>query len=203
MPLQIQKHRLIECIRIQAGEACLLPYHQDRINRSLDYIGAKRHISLEEYVASLMEEEQFDGECYKLRFEYDSITTYAPTITLYTPQQLNTLTVVDILDCQMYSYKWAERGLFEHYPKGLFRYNELLTDTAFSNIAVEFESGEIVTPLNPLLKGVMREHLLDEGLIQAGHIDLNTLREGKQVHLINAMLPLGALTLKPSAITVQ
>jgi len=60
-----------------------------------------------------------------------------------------------------------------------------LLETATSNIAIESERGEWITPKldrgeTPFLDGVMRRYLLDQGLIQEGKLGVEDFKNAKR-----------------------
>lgn len=73
--------------------------------------------------------------------------------------------------------------------------NGLLTDTSYSNIAL-FNGSHWVTPRQPLLRGTMRQSLLDDGVLAEQDIKAEDWNSFRQVSLINAMMPLGRLVCK-------
>lgn len=77
--------------------------------------------------------------------------------------------------------------------------NGLLTDTSYSNIAL-FDGQRWVTPRQPLLRGTMRQSLLDTGQLVERDIRDDEWGRYEKVSLINAMMPLGRCVceLKPA-----
>ena len=73
--------------------------------------------------------------------------------------------------------------------------NGLLTDTSYSNIAL-FDGRHWVTPRQPLLRGTMRQSLLDAGVLTEQDIKAEDWSSYRRVSLINAMMPLGRLVCK-------
>ena len=62
-----------------------------------------------------------------------------------------------------------------------------LCDTTIANIAF-FDGKQWFTPTHPLLKGTMRQKLLDEGFLETKKIKKDNLSDYSQVALINAMI---------------
>jgi 4-amino-4-deoxychorismate lyase len=62
-----------------------------------------------------------------------------------------------------------------------------ITDSSFSNLVFE-KSGYLHTPETPLLAGVQRENLLNQGIITPKKINLKTVHEYENIYLINALL---------------
>lgn len=196
----------IESIRIQDAEPQLLSYHRQRVQRTLEAHGGEVFFDLEDYVGGLIAE--YQGElrgCFKLRFEYSLDTLYRPSITSYEPILIDSLYPYAIASDTCYSYKYAERSFLEQYThiteqegRGvrslpIFTYQGLLTDSPYSNIALDLGQGIWLTPKKPLLRGVMRQYLLDEGFIQEAELTTEDLRTCHRFRLINALLPLGNL----------
>ena len=69
----------------------------------------------------------------------------------------------------------------------------LVTDTTFCNVAFSADGLTWVTPARPLLRGVMREHLLRTGRIVEGDIAADAIRSYRSVRLFNAMNEFGGL----------
>lgn len=197
------KQRLIESIRLVDGVAQLLPYHRERIERSLHYLGAKSFFCLEEYIQQIITQSDCElAGVYKLRFEYDTTALYEPSCVLYSPRVVSKLIPYEIQTIDCYTMKWADRQclmpsvelskhlLLEPESEVIFTYKGLLTDTRYSNIALELSEGQWFTPRTPLLKGTMRQYLLDSGKLQEADLGLEELANCRSFKLINAMLPL-------------
>ena len=106
------------------------------------------------------------------------------------------LVVCDDID---YAYKSADRRRLEtlfaqrgEADEVVIVKNGLLTDTSYSNIAL-FDGSQWVTPRQPLLRGTMRQSLLDAGVLTEQDIKAEDWNHFRQVSLINAMMPLGRL----------
>ena len=65
--------------------------------------------------------------------------------------------------------------------------NGMITDTSYSNIVFRRE-GEWITPSFCLLKGTMRQYLLDNGKIREEQIAVKDLPRFEKFKLINAMI---------------
>ncbi|HPE87396.1 MAG: aminotransferase class IV [Bacteroidales bacterium] len=65
--------------------------------------------------------------------------------------------------------------------------NGLVTDTRYCNI-IFHDGKQWHTPLQPLLKGTMRQYLLSCGVIQATEIGVQDLQKFKKAKLINALM---------------
>ena len=198
--------RLIESIRVEQGKAHLLAYHQERVSKSLNYLGGiTQSIDVETIVGQCLSDTTIDHDSiYKLRFEYDLLGVYNVRLTPYKQKDIRCLFLSTISSLDVYSYKWLNRSALLHpqissTDEVLFTYQGYLTDTSYSNIVLETYSGERI---RPLLRGLQRQYLLDQGEITLADLTLDDLWQCKCVHLINAMLPLGRLCLPPSLIAL-
>ena len=106
-----------------------------------------------------------------------------------------------------YSYKYADRSALTKLleQKGncdeiIIVKNALLTDTSYTNLAF-FNGKEWHTPSTPLLKGTMRERLVEEEKIREAAITVNDLKNYEKVSLINCMLDIDKLSLPTSQVS--
>ena len=113
--------------------------------------------------------------------------------------------LIEITD-NFYSKKWADRSQLDDYksalPAGIepiFVLNGLITDTSFTNILLERE-GKWYTPIAPLLQGTKRCKLLEDRAIRPILLPSIEVHDYERIHLINAMLDPGELTLSTSAV---
>jgi 4-amino-4-deoxychorismate lyase len=78
--------------------------------------------------------------------------------------------------------------------------NGLLTDGFYYNVVVEM-NGMLYTPEKPLLKGVMRQYLIDRKIIVSKNLTVDDLKASKKIHLINALNPLKQLIFTTDMLT--
>jgi 4-amino-4-deoxychorismate lyase len=78
--------------------------------------------------------------------------------------------------------------------------NGFLTDTSYCNIAL-FDGEDWVTPLTPLIQGVTRAQLLEEGKLIVKDIKLEELMNFQKIALFNALNEFGSIQLEISAIS--
>ena len=92
--------RLIESIRVEQGKAHLLAYHQERVSKSLNYLGGKtQSIDVETIVGQCLSDATIDYDSiYKLRFEYDLLGVYNVTLTPYEQKDIRQLFLSAILE---------------------------------------------------------------------------------------------------------
>lgn len=186
--------RFIETIRVENGRALSLPYHQKRVNESLLLTGGG---SVRLSLAGLLGNLPTTEGVFKARIVYDNTgKVLEQSLTPYTPKKVRTLRLVDCDDID-YSLKYADRTMLNTLAAMAGSADEIiivrhgkLTDTSYSNIAL-YDGENWFTPRYPLLRGTMRQRLLDEGVIQETDITPADLRRYRQVSLINAMMPLG------------
>lgn len=196
--------RFIETIRVLNGELQLWAYHRERIERTLG-VAAQAWLrryepEIRHFLASYQDKPLLG--VYKLRFEYDDRAIYLISLEPYSPRRVERLIPTPISDIDCYRYKWADRSCLEA-PSELraeleqdpsaeliFTHQGLLTDTRYTNIVLDMGEGRLLTPERPLLSGVMRQHLLDEGRIQTAKLGLEELGEARAFYLINALMPL-------------
>ncbi len=186
--------RFIETIRVENGRAISLPYHQKRVNESLLLTGG-RNIRLS--LAGLLGNLPMAEGIFKARIVYDNAgKVLEQSLSPYTPKKVRTLRLVDCDDID-YSLKYADRTMLNALAARAGGADEIiivrqgqLTDTSYSNIAL-YDGEQWFTPRNPLLRGTMRQRLLDDGLIQEADIAPADLPRYSKAALINAMMPLG------------
>lgn len=121
----------------------------------------------------------------------------------YTPRCVRTLKVVHA-DNPDYHLKYADRCHLEELRRQrgdadevLIVRNGLVTDTSYSNLLFRV-GGKLLTPAKPLLKGVMRGWLLEQGMIEECDIGEEMLLPDSgsgigEVLMINAMLEPGTI----------
>ena len=175
------------------GAIKLLPYHQTRLERTLAHCcPGTRSFSLSEVLA----DRPTSPGVVKIRVVYgaEGVTEvgYAP----YAVRHIRRLQLVadDTID---YTYKSTDRSHLvalalqkDEADEVIIVKNGLLTDTSYSNIALYDGSGWF-TPRLPLLRGTMRQYLLDQGRLREADIRPEDLAGFQKVALINAMMPLG------------
>ena len=177
---------LLETIKIEDGIIHNLPYHQERCTQSChalydatDILELKTHINPP------------PKGLYRCRI------LYAKTIHTieYIPYVSKVISSLKIIASDVeYTYKYANRDALntllvmeKAYDDILIEKNGYLTDTSIANIAF-YDGKQWVTPQNPLLKGTMRQKLIDEGFLQTKQIKVSDISAYTQVALMNAML---------------
>ena len=181
---------LFESIRIKKGKAQLVALHQERMEKSLQLLGKKLEFSL----INCVEKQSFDiNKIYKLRLSYNE-KDYSVDISEYKQRKIERLHIIEDNSID-YSLKYSNRTAINKLmmKRGsaddiIIVKNNKITDTSFSNL-IFFDGKTWHTPKNPLLKGVMRKHLLENGIIHEEIIHSEEISAFESFMLINAMLP--------------
>jgi 4-amino-4-deoxychorismate lyase len=182
--------RLIETIRLENGDFDNLEYHQRRINLSLQNLFSSfRAIELK---TLLDNSNPPSSGLFKCRLTYDERKhqlEYEP----YTIRAITSLKVVEA-NTIMYPFKYSDRSMLnilfskrEEADDVLIVKNGMVTDTSYANIVFKRED-QWITPANCLLKGTMRQYLLDSKKIKEEVILSIDVRTFEKFKLINAML---------------
>ncbi|MGM0461751.1 MAG: aminotransferase class IV [Fibrobacterota bacterium] len=185
---------LIESIRIARGVVCALPFHQKRMERSMEILGGKRTVNLRDFFSK----QQLPSRgVWKARIVYEE-DIISCTITPYEKKIIASLQIVthDEID---YSLKYEDRrnlaALFARRRDAddiLIEKNGCVSDTYYCNVCF-FDGQTWYTPDTPLLRGIMREKLLHSNTIQTRRIRTEDIHSYEKVMCINALLPPGAL----------
>lgn len=182
--------RLIESIKLQDGRFHRLHYHQARVDRSTtELFQLKNAINLSD---SLQKQPYPRLGLFKCRIVYEHEIKSIEFIP-YQPRFIQSLKVVYGNSLE-YSYKYEDRNklneLFEqrqYCDDVLIVKDGQVTDSSYANI-IFFDGYRWLTPKNPLLKGTMRQFLLDAAEIKEETITVQNISSFKSFRLINAML---------------
>jgi len=181
---------LFESIRIAEGKFENLVYHEQRMRKSLkELVGYEEQFDLGQYLSHIPVP---SDAVYKCKLIYDD-QTRTVELNEYRPRLLTSLKIVEH-DRINYEFKYVDRKTLDH----LFSLREgcddilivkrgYVTDSSFGNVA--FRKGkEWFTPWQPLLKGTMRQQLLEYNKIREEEIAENEIKEFDAVKIFNAML---------------
>ncbi len=181
--------RFIESIRIEQGEAPLLPWHQQRMNACMDrfYPGSEPPD-----LRNIIQDYRHIQERHKLRLVYDDKVRQI-TCRPYEPVRISGFHLVNG-DNLNYSWKYEDRSALEKLkadiPPGydiiIVRKGEV-TDSSYANLAFK-RNDQLYTPSRPLLKGCRRSMLLANGIIKPAIITPESLKTYDGMYLINGML---------------
>ncbi|WP_200763440.1 aminotransferase class IV family protein [Nitrosophilus alvini] len=176
---------LFETIKIENGRIFHIDYHNKRANRSrLELFGSKEALNLSDYI------EPPKNGLFRCKIWYGE--SFGKTEYFrYSPRVVKVLKIIES-DIE-YPYKYSDRKeidrLFakrESADDILIVKNGYIRDTSIANIAF-FDSEKWITPNTPLLKGICRERLIDEGKIIEEEIKTTDLKFFKKYALLNAM----------------
>lgn len=182
--------RLIESIKLLDGRFSNLSYHEQRMTRSLkELFQVEGQINLSSVLENL---DYPKNGFYKCRILYDNNARHIEFIP-YTLKPISSLKVV-LCDTILYDHKYSDRHSIQQLMLQksecddiLIVKNGFVTDSSYANIV--FKSGiSWYTPDECLLKGTIRESLLEAGLIEAQPIKVTDLMKFEKFKLINAML---------------
>lgn len=178
-----------ESIRIQHRQIHLLPYHAARLNRTRrDIFGLKDPINLDIQIPDYL-----DNDIWKCRVTYG---TAIENIT-FEPYQARNIQSIKLIQGQAdieYTYKGDRAELQKLYDQRgdaddiIIVRDDYLTDSFWSNITLS-QGGRWYTPATPLLKGTMRQYLLDQGQIAERIIRASDIHDYDQIMPINALNP--------------
>lgn len=182
--------RLLESIRLQNGNFHRLNYHQQRMDRSVKELSGQRNaVSLME---ALKKYNVPKTGLYKCRVVYsDKIETveFIP----YEIKPVNSLRIVYDQEIK-YEHKYQNRDSLnallsqrQYCDDILIVKNGFVTDSSYSNI-IFYDGVNWITPAAPLLKGTMRQFLLDTAEIKAAPVAVQDIPSFKKFRLINSML---------------
>lgn len=183
--------RFIETIKIKDGIFYNLPLHVLRAKRaSAHYYGKAFDLNL---TNDIIPSDMRLGTV-KCRVLYSN-TIESIIFEPYLFRQIHSLKLVFDNNID-YSYKSADRdklksllSLKNDCDEILIVKNGYITDTSYTNVVFENNEG-LFTPSTPLLEGVKRRSLIDNGIIKERDIIPENLSEFSRIHLINAMIDL-------------
>ena len=184
---------LLESIRIQDGIPDLLPYHQERMDRSRRALYPKSPVLK---LKKILEQIDLPGAgCFKLRLQYEA-KLVAHELVPYAPTPVSSVRIIDADDLR-YGRKYADRQAIKTHFARRGDCDEILmiqrghvTDTSYANVAL-YDGSHWYTPAWPLLRGTRREKLIQEGTLRAYMIRERDLGNFEKMRLVNAMLPWG------------
>lgn len=199
--------RFIETIRLENGRFHLLELHQQRLETTVREIYGHNLIVPDIKTAfSEIGNIPVSG-IYKCRVVYDTEIREIEILP-YTPRTVRSLRVVDADADIDYHLKSCDRDALsalasqkEECDEVIIMRDGLVTDTSYTNLVFHGKDG-LYTPGAPLLKGVIRRHLMQTGILTEIAIHREDMMVGNRlgitgVSLINAMLPLGATAIIP------
>lgn len=180
----------IESICYLNGELRNLDLHQARFNRTRAVHFPESEII---YLKSIIQiPKDLTEEKYKVRVVYGlniDLVEFLP----YEQKKINSIKLFNIDSSIQYSYKSTDRSIFMDLIKEtncddlILVQDGKITDATYSNL-IFFNGTEWHTPTTYLLPGVMRQHLLNEGVIKEKDIRISDLDNYILFKRINAMM---------------
>ena len=194
--------QFVETICIKNGKPQNLRRNVERMNRTIRAFFPQQSLVSEETILK-------DIPCLqglqKARVVYDENGITERSFAPYTIRKINSIAIVEDNDIS-YSWKSTDRSALQRLREKAPEYDEIIivkngcvTDSSYTNLCF-FDGKEWLTPDTPLLRGTMRQKLLDEGIIREARILKSDLHKFQSVSLINAMIPLGELLIKRIAL---
>jgi 4-amino-4-deoxychorismate lyase len=182
--------QLLESIYLNDGVFRNLPYHEARMRKSSrDLFNSNRALELNTHFKEL--DIPLRG-LYKTRVIYDMEIREVEFVP-YKVKPIRSLRLIHS-NTVSYDYKFLDRTVLNdlYSLRGnaddvLIVKNGFITDTSYANVIFKKEQCWF-TPTHCLLKGTMRESLLNAGLIKATTIDSRNYLQFESFKLINSML---------------
>ncbi len=182
--------QFIESICCINRELRNLDLHQNRFEQTrIIHFPKAPFISLAE---AIVIPNDLGNEKYKVRVVYGKEIESIEFIPYHT-KPIRTIQLHKIDPEITYFYKYADRWFFDLYLKEtncddliLVKAN-YITDTTYTNL-IFFNGTEWHTPTTYLLPGVMRQHLLNKGVIKEKNIKVSDLKNYFSFKRINAMM---------------
>lgn len=182
--------RLLESIYLNDGLFRNLSYHEERMKKSIrDIFNMEMAIELSTLLIGM----KFPSTgLYKTRIIYDTEIRKIEFVPyLITPVRSLKLIHSDVIS---YEHKFLDRSslqsVYDQRGKAddvLMVKNGFITDTYYANII--FKKDNLwYTPKHYLLKGTMRQYLLEKGMILEAVIDEKNYTQYQSCKLINSML---------------
>ena len=189
---------IFETVKWKDGVPCLLPWHQRRVEASLEFHGTEG-FSVPDLASVLADYPGPEGPgVYKCHITYDTRgVVRMPVFEPYRLRMIGSLACVEAPPFLDYSCKWENRAALTALGEGLGAGQEVLilrngfiTDTRYSNVV--FGDGRSwVTPDTFLRPGTTRAFLLEQGVIEARPLKVKDIRDFRFCSLMNAMLDPG------------
>lgn len=182
--------QFIESICCVNKELRNLEYHQARFDRTRsDNFNDSTPILLQEIIQFPSD---LTDEKYKVRIVYDREIQSIEFLP-YQIKPISTIKLFTIENKIEYTYKYLDRWFFDEYLKEaqtddlVLVKSNYITDCIYSNI-IFFDGENWFTPRSILLKGTMRESLLNDGKIKEKNIKVSDLVNYQSFKRINAMI---------------
>jgi len=188
--------QLFETIKINAGQAYHLAYHNQRLNDTRRVLFNVNNVIDLNNILQPLPQTGF----YRCRVVYRETIEKIEYIP-YTSRQFQHIKLIEANTLD-YAFKYADRTALQDLvaQKGqaddiLIIKNGFITDTSIANVAF-YDGQQWVTPTTFLLKGTTRTRLLAENKIIAAEIKPTDLKYFTKMALMNALLDFYVLDVK-------
>lgn len=178
----MEKIKYFETIKCEDFEVFNLEYHNKRVANTIGL-----NINLQEYIYPI------SHELLRCKVIYDKNGIIDVT---YFPYKKREITSFKIVNCDEidYSKKYLDREKLDNLFDKKDDCDEIIiikegivTDTSIANIAI-FYQGNWITSKQCLLKGTVRNRLLEEKRLIEKDINLPMLQSASKIALMNAMI---------------
>ncbi|MFC2116331.1 aminotransferase class IV [Bacteroidota bacterium] len=182
---------LLETIKIENRSFRNAEFHNQRMNRARkDLFGITSKVDIHELIKI---PKGMGMGTFKCRILYDDKIREIQLLP-YQTRSINSLKLVVDNDID-YQYKYSDRSLLENLllkrdtcDDILIIKNGCVSDTFSANILFQSHEGHWFTPDTPLMRGTMRQFLLDEGRISEKRIRPENFDSYTQVRLVNCLM---------------
>jgi 4-amino-4-deoxychorismate lyase len=181
--------RFLESISVVDGQIQRLPWHQRRINHSLNAFYNGATLDLYAAIGERASQQKGTVKC-RVLYDFDSCEVQ---FSGYSPREIKTLKLIENSGIE-YAFKFADRSAINDAfgqragdDDILIVKNGRITDSSIANIAFR-RGAKWFTPREPLLKGTMREYMLEHGTLTEADITPGDLSSFHGYKLINALL---------------
>lgn len=194
--------QFVDAIQYTDGEFKRLAYHQKRAEYALkEHYPTSPIFSIFDYLRQI---DLPKHGTYKIRLLYSNYIVSYECIP-YQMKEIITLKLAQTTTISLY-YKKADRKDYKianadksNNTEILFVKNNLITDTSYANVAL-LQNGIWYTPRTPLIFGVNRASLLDQGLIKEKDIAVKEINRYEKIAIFNAMIEFGSCILPTDCI---
>ena len=194
----------LESIRILKCKPQLIKYHNERVNNTLKvHYGTSKKINLANFIDTSNLEPSVE---YKCRVIYDRAIQSVELLP-YVRRSIYSIQLVKMMNTIEYPYKRVERNELDQLYSMRGKHDEIIilnnqgfvTDAYYYNIILA-KDGKLYTPDTCLLNGVMRASLLNKSILDETKIHKNDIPNYDKIFLVNAMNPLGTVSIEISNI---
>jgi 4-amino-4-deoxychorismate lyase len=178
-----------ETIRYYNGVLENLSYHQQRVDRCFAAFGIKHALQLSTIIQP---KELQKDKVYKCRAKYN---LEAGLQVEWEPYRIRTIHSFSFVEANGYSYPhkltdrdWLNNALKQAGTDEIIITDQgIIKDASYANLAL-YNGQDWCTPINPLLLGTRRAHLIAQGILIEKEIHMSELSNYEKIKLINAMM---------------